>query len=69
MDELITTAEVAKILKCNRNTVYEFIKAGLLPRMKFGVHNKCSRLAVDEFIKKYQNYDLTDPFNIKPIIN
>lgn len=66
-DELISTAEVAKILKCNRNTVYDLINARLLPRMKFGTHSKCSRIAVDEFIKKYQNYDLSDPFNVKPI--
>lgn len=67
MDELISTKDVAEILKCNRNTVNNFIKAGLLPRMKFGCTSKCSRLAVDEFIKKYQNYDLTDPYNVKPI--
>lgn len=30
--ELLEVAEVAKILKCNRNKVYELIKAGHLKR-------------------------------------
>lgn len=67
MDELISTTEVAKILKCNINTVNDYIKAGLLPRLKIGRNSKCRRLAVDEFMKKYEGYDLTDPYNVKPI--
>ncbi|SHM96037.1 DNA binding domain-containing protein, excisionase family [Anaerosporobacter mobilis DSM 15930] len=66
-DELLLTSEVAKILKCNLNTVNDYIKAGLLPRLKIGRISKCRRLAVEEFMKKYEGYDLTDPYNVKPI--
>ena len=67
MDELLLTSEVAKILKCNLNTVNDYINAGLLPRLKIGRISKCRRLAVEEFMKKYEGYDLTDPYNVKPI--
>lgn len=66
-DELISTKEVSQILKCNINTVNNYIKAGLLPRLKFGRTSKCRRLSVYEFIKKYEGYDLTDPYNVKLI--
>ncbi len=29
---------------------------------------KCSRKALDEFLRKYEGYDLTDLSNIKPIL-
>lgn len=67
MDELLTTKQVSLLLKCNVNTVNELIKAGILPRLKWGRNNKCRRLAVEEFMKKYEGYDLTDPYNVKPI--
>ncbi len=63
---LYTISEVAKLLKCNTNYVYELIRAGLLPGLKLG-SLKVTHSSLMEFLKKYQNYDLTDPFNIKPL--
>jgi hypothetical protein len=38
----------------------------LLPGLKLG-SLKVTHSSLMEFLKKYQNYDLTDPFNIKPL--
>lgn len=65
-DVLYTVTEVAKLIKSNTNYVYDLIKAGLLPALKLG-SMKITRLALLEFLDKYKGYDLTDPFNIKPL--
>jgi excisionase family DNA binding protein len=65
-DVIYTISEVAKLIKCNTNYVYELIKANLLPGMKLG-SMKVTRSSLLKFLEKYQGYDLTDPFNIKPL--
>ncbi len=64
---LFTVQDVAKALKIGKNKVYELWREGLLPFMKLG-SLKCSRKALDEFLRKYEGYDLTDLSNIKPIL-
>lgn len=66
MAELLTVPEVAKILKTNTAYVYKLKNAGLLKFMQLG-RLKCRRETLDAFIDKYEGYDLSDPFNIKPI--
>ena len=51
---LYTVKEVAQILKCNPTRV----KLGQL---------KCRREAVEEFLRKYEGYDVSDPNNIVPL--
>lgn len=63
---LYTVPEVAKILKCNTTRVYELRKAGLLPFLKLGAL-KCRKEALEEFLRKYEGYDVTDPFNVVPL--
>lgn len=63
---LYTVPEVAKILKCNTSRVYELNKAGLLPFLKLG-QLKCRREAVEEFLRKYEGYDVSDPYNVTPL--
>ena len=65
-DVLYTVNEVAKLIKCNTNYVYDLIKAGLLPALKLGSY-KIRRTALLEFLEKNEGKDLTDPFNIKPL--
>nr|WP_246451963.1 helix-turn-helix domain-containing protein [Alkalicella caledoniensis] len=65
-DVLHTVSEVAKLLKTNPSYVYDLIRAGLLPGLKLG-SMKVARSSLMEFLEKYQNHDLTDPFNIKPL--
>jgi len=65
-DVLYTVNEVAKLIKCNTNYVYDLIKAGLLPALKLGSY-KIRRTALLEFLEKYEGKDLTDPNNIKSI--
>lgn len=63
---LYTVAETAEILMCNVNTVYRLRSAGLLPFLRLG-RLKCRREALEDFLKKYEGYDITDPQNIKPL--
>lgn len=64
---LYTVPEVAEILQCNESTVYKLKKAGLLPFLKLGRY-KCRREALEEFLRKYEGYDVTDPENVKPLL-
>ena len=63
---LLTVAEVAKILRCNKNYVYKLNQAGLLHFMKLGAL-KCTEASVQEFLAKYDGYDVTDPFEVKKL--
>lgn len=53
---LYTVAEVAAILKVNKNTVYHLIDCGYLKAMKLGC-KKITRMALLDFLKKYENFD------------
>lgn len=63
---LYTIQDVAKALKVSRNKVYELKRKGLIPFMKLGAW-KCRREALEEFLREYEGYDLTDLSNIKPL--
>ncbi|MCQ2308086.1 MAG: helix-turn-helix domain-containing protein [Bacteroidales bacterium] len=66
MDELYTVKDVAERLKTNVDMVHKLRKSGLLPFMKLGCY-KVRKKALDEFLAKYDGYDLTDPFHVKPL--
>ncbi|WP_458397448.1 helix-turn-helix domain-containing protein [Anaerotignum sp.] len=63
---LYTVPEVAKILKCNQTKVNNLRKAGLLPMLKLGQY-KVRREALEEFLRKAEGFDVSDPYNIKPL--
>ena len=63
-DMLFTVKEVAGILKTNTDYVYKLQKSGLLRFMKLGSF-KCRKSTLEEFLKKYEGYDISDPFNIQ----
>lgn len=63
---LYTVKEVSEILKINVTYVHKLRKAGLLPFMKLGTY-KVREETLKEFLEKYENYDLTDPDNIKEL--
>lgn len=65
-DELLTTTDITKILKCGRQTVKGYMIVGLIPEIKVGTHMKVRRLAVEDFMKSCDGKDLTDPYNVKP---
>lgn len=65
---LYTVKEVSQILKCNIDYVHRLRKAGLLPFLKLGCY-KVRKEALEEFLKKYEGYDLTEPENIKELKN
>ena len=55
---LYTVGEVAALLKCNPGRVYAFLKLGCL---------KCRKEALQEFLAKYEGYDISDPEHIVPL--
>lgn len=65
-DVLYTVAETAKLLKTGVNNVYELIRAGLLPALKLG-NMKIRKVTLEEFLAKYEGYDLTDLSNNNPL--
>lgn len=65
--ELLDVTEVAKRLKCNRNKVYDLINSGSLQGLKLG-RIKVSTIELHDFIVRNTGKDLTDPYNIKPLI-
>lgn len=62
-DILYTVSEVAKLIKCNTNYVYDLIRKGFLPALKLGSY-KVRRAALLEFLEKYEGKDLTDLNNV-----
>lgn len=64
MHELLDVAEVAKRLKCNKNTVYDLIKSGQLVGLKLG-RMKVSTMELDDFLRRNAGKDLTNPNNVK----
>lgn len=63
---LYTVKEVSEILKTNVSYVHALRKSGLLPFIKLGTY-KVRAEALEEFLQKYENYDLTDPTQIKQL--
>ena len=63
---LYTVPEVAEILKCNQTRVHSLRKAGLLPMLKMGQY-KVRREALEEFLRKAEGFDVSDPYNIVPL--
>lgn len=63
---LLTVQEVANVLKTNVDFVYKLQKAGLLRFMKIG-RWKVRKSTLEEFLQKYDGFDISDPFNVKEI--
>jgi len=63
MDELLTVKQVSQKLKGNPNQVYDLHKTGLLKGIKLGCL-KFRAITVDNFMAKYEGYDLSDLKNI-----
>jgi excisionase family DNA binding protein len=66
MSELLEVVDVAKLLKCNRNTVYQLIKKGYLVGLKLG-RMKVSTIELEDFIIRNAGMDMTDLDDIKPL--
>ena len=65
-DVIYTVAETAKLLKTNPAYIYKLINAGLLPALKRG-GIKIRKVALLEFLQKYEGKDLRDVNNIKEL--
>lgn len=65
-DVIYTVSETAKLLKTNPATIYKIVNAGLLPVLKLGCF-KIRKVALLEFLEKYEGKDLSDPGNVKDL--
>ena len=64
--KIYTVKEVAKILKTSPDNVYALYHAGVLPMLKLG-SLKCRRETLEDFLKRAEGYDVSDPYNIVPL--
>ena len=63
---LYTVKEVAELLKTNVDYVHKLRKSGILPFLKLGQY-KVRQEALQDFLKKYEGKDLTNPFDVKEL--
>lgn len=61
-DILYTVPQVAELIHTNQNYVGALINSGILPYLKMG-HRKIRKSALDNFLEKWEGWDLTDPYN------
>lgn len=65
---LYSVIEVSKILGIGKAKVYELINSGQLSALKLGGLKVRSK-SLDEFLDKYDGYDLTNMNNIKKVVS
>ncbi|MGR5866948.1 helix-turn-helix domain-containing protein [Bacillus cereus] len=64
MNQLLDITTVAKLLKCNKNKVYELIKSGQLQGLKLG-RLKVPSVEIDSFLERNLGRDVSNPYDIK----
>lgn len=65
-DLLYTVPQVAKICHSNEAYIYKLINNGLLPCLKMGRY-KVRKSSLEDFLKKYEGYDITEVNEIKAL--
>lgn len=63
---IYTVKEVAKLLHCSPNYIYELIEKGYLPAIKLG-SIKILKNSLDKFLIENQGNDLSDVNSIKKL--
>ncbi|NFE85331.1 helix-turn-helix domain-containing protein [Clostridium botulinum] len=63
---LYTVKETSKILKTNTDYVYSLIRKGYLRCLKLGSY-KIRKSTLEEFLAKYEDFDLSDLDNVKEL--
>lgn len=66
MNQLLEVVDVAKLLKCNRSTIYQLIKKGHLVGLKLG-RMKVSTIELEDFMRRNAGKDMTDLDRIKQL--
>lgn len=61
---LYTVKDLCEVLGIGKNLAYELIRRDLLPALKLG-GLKVRRAAVEDFLQRYDGYDLSDLDDIK----
>ena len=50
--DVMTVAELAEVLRCDKSTVYRMLQEGAIPSRRLGTAYRISKKAVIEFITK-----------------
>ena len=67
VDKLVySVAEISEMLGVNKNRVYSFIKAGILPCIDVG-HIVVRREDLAEFLENSRGLDVSQPDNVRKI--
>ena len=64
---LYTVPEAASLLKIKPEDLHKIIGLGLIKVLKLG-RIKIRKVALDDFLERYEGFDLTNPNDIRPII-
>lgn len=65
---IYTVKEVSRILHTNPAFIYRLIELGLLPALKL-CSIRVRKDALDTFLREHEGEDLSDPLNIKKLVN
>lgn len=65
-DYVFTVAETAKILKTNKNYIYDLIRKKHISALKLG-SLKITKDEIERFLKEYTGKDLSDLDNVKEL--
>ncbi|MDO4171059.1 MAG: helix-turn-helix domain-containing protein [Lachnospiraceae bacterium] len=63
---VVTSSEAAEILRISQARLGDLINAGLLNCLNIG-SRKVRIATIDEFLEKWDGWDLSDPYNPKKI--
>lgn len=67
MDRVLSVKEAAEVLNTSKDRVYELHRAGLLRGLQIG-HLGFREKSIDEFLEKWDGYNLKDLNNIQPLL-
>lgn len=59
--DVMTVADIVKILRCSKNTIYELLKEGRIESIKIGRRILIPKTALVEFIVNENNYTVLSP--------
>ena len=59
LPDVMRVQDVAKALRCSKNTIYDLIDSGVLKCIKLG-NKKITAKSLTEFLDTYDGYDLSD---------
>lgn len=67
--QMFNAIQVAEYLGCTKNNVYNLTNAGILKPIKIGKEQMYSQYMLEDFQKRYEGVDLSNPSKMKRAFN